>query len=89
MGTYLNSYLDSDFSSHAVFPPPKFFFAVSTIPCGERVGMGLRAAVPVHCGATLAHLGVTPAHGGDPGSVTGPRRPAPPGSVSRGGGPPG
>lgn len=44
-GTHLDSYLDSDFSSQAVFPPPKFFFAVSTIPCGGR-GHGLRLPVP-------------------------------------------
>lgn len=41
-GTYLNSYLDRDFSSHAVLPPPKFFLAVSAIPCG---GGGTRSVV--------------------------------------------
>lgn len=34
LGTHLDSYLDSVFSSHAVLPPPKFFLAVLAIPCG-------------------------------------------------------
>lgn len=61
-GTHLNSYLDSDFSSQAVFPPPKFFFAVSTILCGERgwaQGSALLPPLASIEGATLVH------HGGD------------------------
>lgn len=33
---YLVSYLDSFLSSHAVFPPPKFFFAVFSNPCVNK-----------------------------------------------------
>lgn len=43
LGTHLDSYLDSVFSSHAVLPPPKFFLAVLAIPCGGEVtGSGVR-----------------------------------------------
>lgn len=61
VGTHLNSYLDSDFSSQAVFPPPKFFLAVSAIPCRERVDTGL-ALLPRPAGGTLVHYGGDPVH---------------------------
>lgn len=57
-GAHLNSYLDSVFSSQAVFPPPKFFFAVSTIPCGERATQGQPCCfTSVHGGVNQSMVG--------------------------------